>query len=81
MCWMTLFRVDAGVVDVRALVDAGQEAVAPQLRADHRLAGAEDDEAGQVLVLASRGRRVSHEPRLGRIGCVSPEFIISSDGS
>ena len=42
------------VVDVRALVDAGQEAVAPQLRADDRLAGTEDDEAGQVLVLGAQ---------------------------
>ena len=25
--------------------------------------------------------KVSHEPRLGRIGCMLPEFIISSDGS
>ena len=44
-------RVDRGVVDVGSLVDAGQEAVAPELGADDRLAGAEHDEAGQVLVL------------------------------
>src|ERR1700729_4033590 len=25
--------------------------------------------------------KVSHEPRLGRIGCMLPEFIINSDGS
>src|SRR6266550_3914926 len=25
--------------------------------------------------------KVSHEPRLGRIGCMLPEFIIKSDGS
>src|SRR5579872_1949849 len=24
---------------------------------------------------------VSHDPRLGRVGCVSPEFIIRNDGS
>ena len=48
------FGVDRLVVDVRALVDARQEAVAPQLRADDRLAGAEDDEAGQVLVLGAQ---------------------------
>ena len=47
-------RIDRLVVDVRALVDAGQEAVAPQLRADDRLAGAEHDEAGQVLVLGAQ---------------------------
>ena len=27
------------------------------------------------------GRRCSHEPRLGRIGCMSPQFISSSAGS
>ena len=42
------------VVDVRALVDAGQEAVAPQLRADDRLARAEHHVAGQVLVLRAQ---------------------------
>ena len=25
--------------------------------------------------------KISHEPRLGRIGCMLPEFIISSEGS
>src|ERR1700678_1744231 len=25
--------------------------------------------------------KVSHEPRLGRVGCMLPEFIINSDGS
>ena len=48
-------RVDRRVVDVRALVNARQEAVAPQLRADDRLAGAEHDEAGQVLILGAEG--------------------------
>ena len=51
---MTVLRVDRLVVDVRALVDGRQEAVAPQLRADDRLAGAEHDEAGQVLVLGAQ---------------------------
>ncbi len=48
------FRVEPAVVDVRALENAGQEAVAPQLRADDRLARAHDDEAGQVLVLGAQ---------------------------
>ena len=42
------------VADVRALVDARQEAAAPQLRADDRLARAEHHEAGQVLVLRAQ---------------------------
>ncbi len=49
-----LVGVDRLVVDVRALEDAGQEAVAPELGADDRLAGAEDDVAGEVLVLGAQ---------------------------
>ena len=45
------FRVE--VLNVAALIDAGQKAVAPQRRADDRLAGAQHDEAGQVLVLGA----------------------------
>ena len=45
-------------VDVRPLVRAGQERRPPVLRGDDRIAaGAHGDEAGQVLVLASPGRR------------------------
>ena len=57
---MISVRVDRGVVDVRSLVDAGQEAVAPELRTDDRLARAEHDEAGQVLVL---GAQAEGQPR------------------
>ena len=49
-----LLRIGLAVVDVRALIDARQEAVAPQLRADDRLAGAERHEAGQVLVVGAQ---------------------------
>ena len=49
---MTFFG--SRLLDVAALVDAGQEAVAPQRRADDRLAGAQHDEAGQVLVLGAQ---------------------------
>ncbi len=48
-------RIDRLVVDVGALVDAGEEAVAPQLRPDHGFAGTEDDVAGQVLVVRAEG--------------------------
>ncbi len=53
-------RVEVRVVDVRALEDAGQEAVAPELRADDREAGAHRHEAGQVLVL---GAQAVEQPR------------------
>ena len=51
---MTFFGSTFPVVDVRALEHARQEKLfAPQLRADNRLAGTEDDEAGEVLVDAA----------------------------
>ena len=40
-------------VDVRALVDAGQEPIPPECRADDWFSRAEHDEAGQVLILAA----------------------------
>jgi len=46
-----VLRIDAGVVNMRALVDARQKAVAPQLRADDWLSRTEDNVTGQVLVL------------------------------
>ena len=47
-------RIDRLIVDVRALIDAGQKAIAPQLRADDRFAGTEHDEARQILVLRTQ---------------------------
>ena len=69
------------VVDMRPLVDPGQEAVAPQLRTDDRLAGTEHDEARAGSGSPCPGRRSATSPGSGRIGCMLPEFIIKSDGS
>ena len=75
-----LRRVEVGVVDVGALVLARQEAARPQLGEAHRPAGAEDDVAGQVGVLACPGRSDSHAPRLGRVGVIVPLFIRNRAG-
>ena len=61
-----LLGIEIGVVDVHSLEDAGEEAVAPELRPDHRLAGAEHHEAGQVLVVGPQSVR---EPRPHRGAC------------
>ena len=68
-----LFRIGVRVIDVRALVDAGQKAVAPQLRADDRLTGTEDDVTGQVLVLGAEAvgqPRAEARPRRLRLAGV-----------
>ena len=58
---ISLFDVGVLRVDVRALIDAGQEAGLPVLRFLNRVAaGAHGDEAGQILVL---GAQAVGEPR------------------
>src|SRR5262249_8092432 len=47
-------RINRAIVDVRALVYAGQEAVAPQLRTNHGPPRTKNDEPGKVLVLRSQ---------------------------
>ena len=54
--------IDGRIVDVRALIHRGQEAVAPELRTDNRLAGTEDDVAGQVLILGAETIRQPRPP-------------------
>jgi len=44
-------RIDAAIVDVAPLENTGQEAVAPQLRTDDRLARTEHHVTRQVLIL------------------------------
>ena len=54
--------IDRLIADVRSLVDAGQEAAAPQLRADDRLAGAEHHEARAGSGSRCPGRRPATSP-------------------
>ena len=49
--------VDLRIVDVGSLINSRQKTIAPQRRSDDRLAGAKDDKARQVLVIAPQSIR------------------------
>src|SRR5262249_40106623 len=49
-------RIKRLILNMRALINAGQKAIAPQLRSDDWLARTEHDKARQILVLRTQAK-------------------------